>query len=234
MPKIRQTSPEEKNEVRATLSDKKKAIFDALAELIASPRIDSELDWQHQIGTCLADSRRDEDNTGPGSKWFLRLATALGPSPSLLRRAHYFKDKYPGEKDVQELKDMGVEWTRLYIALPIVDKTKRHNLLKKAVKEAWTITRCRVEVQKLVKSKRRGVGGPKHRTHESLGAEYTLRGVTSRSQAWIKFHDQAWAVVDDSEWEDQLHVHRGAVLLGVLDRLVHVGGSAVRASIAWR
>jgi hypothetical protein len=135
-----------------------------------------------------------------GSEWVSKLAEALGPSAELLAKARRFAELYPTRRDVRELEDMGVNWTRLYFAFAISDQKKRHALLRRAVRERWPDQRLRFTVQERSRSKRGGVGGRRRRRVTSHGPEVTLRELGRQCRRWLDFHEQAWQRVNKQDW----------------------------------
>jgi hypothetical protein len=110
------------------------------------------------VGTLLK-RLRGGDRAEQGEKWVPNLAKALGPSAAQLQRMLRFADLYPTTDSVRELQDMNVDWTRLYIAFVVSDKGQRHELLREALEQGWTIEQMRFECRKRGASKRRAVGG---------------------------------------------------------------------------
>jgi hypothetical protein len=180
---------------RRPLDPEQQRAFDKLGRLIDSPRDD--LAWHRRVGE-LVGRLRPEVQRGLG--WARRLAEALGPSPELLAKARRFAELYPSHKDVRELEEMGVNWTRLYFAFAAPNKRDRHALLRKAVRERWPDQRLRFTVQQCFPSKRRGVGGRPRRDLTSHGPEVTLRELGRQCRRWLDFHEQAWKGVRDQEW----------------------------------
>jgi hypothetical protein len=198
VPKIKPTPPAQQQAYRAELPRKQRPLFDQLRELIAAPRTD--LPWYHAVGTLLVQLRGGRSRAERGQQWLTKLAEALGPSPSQLQQALRFAALYPTEGSVRELQEMNVDWARLYIAFVVSDKVRRHELLREALEQGWTIERVRVESQQRETSKRRGMGGRKPRKPRNYGPETTLRDFERASGRWLAFHENAWSKVKVAEW----------------------------------
>jgi hypothetical protein len=115
MAKIKQTNRDQQQQFRDSLRDpQQRRAFDQLAKLIAHPRDD--LKWHHKMGV-LVDRFRQPTPHGAASPKV--LAEALGPSRELLAKARLFAELYPNSKDLRELEDMRVTWTRLYFSFAV-------------------------------------------------------------------------------------------------------------------
>jgi hypothetical protein len=164
--KIQPTCKDVRRSYRQDLSGPQQRAFDELGDLIDSPRDD--LAWYHRVGQLVGRLRPEVPR---GTRWSRRLAEALGPSPELLAKARRFAQLYPACKDVRQLEDMGVNWTRLYFAFAVPGRKDRHALLRRAVRERWSDQRLRFTVQQRFPSKRRGVGGRPRRPVTGHGPE---------------------------------------------------------------
>src|SRR5262249_5850936 len=132
MPHIKPASREAKAAYRQGLPPELRRTFDQLAGALADWRY--ELGWYHQGGTLLRQLRQGGTPEGGGS-WPKGLHGALNVSPGLLAKASRFAQLYPRKKDVRELEDLGVDWTRVTLAFPVMERAQRHELLDEAVKE---------------------------------------------------------------------------------------------------
>jgi hypothetical protein len=191
VPKIKPTSPAEQQVYRATLPQEQRPLFNRLAKLIAAPRTD--LPWYHAVGILLK-KLRGGSRAERGQEWLTELAKALGPSPSQLQKALRFATLHPTEDGVRELQEMNVDWTRLYIPFVVSDKVRRHELLREALEQGWTIERLRFECQQ------RGVGGRPRNEPQNYGAETTLREFQRASRSWLDFYKNAWSAVKAADW----------------------------------
>jgi hypothetical protein len=153
VPKIHPAPADRRKAYRADLPARRLRAFDALARLIDDPRQD--LAWYHAVGRRVRALR-----PGPGQPtagWSARLAAALGPNTSLLRKAALLVRLYPDESAPRELEAAGADWSRMVLSFSVPDERKRRALLRRACREGWTIPRFRFEVQQRFPSARRGV-----------------------------------------------------------------------------
>jgi hypothetical protein len=194
--KIQPTSRDERRRYRQTLPGaRQRRAFDELGRLIDSPRDD--LAWYHRVGQLVGRLRPEVPR---GTRWSRRLAEALGPSPDLLAKARRFAELYPSRKDVRELEDMGVNWTRLYFAFAVRGWRDRHALLRRTVRERWPDQQLRFTVQERSRSRRGGVGGRPRRRVARHGPEVALRELGRQCRRWLDFHEQAWQGVKGRDW----------------------------------
>jgi hypothetical protein len=199
MPHIKPASREAKAAYRQGLPPELRGTFDRLAEALADWRY--ELGWYHQVGTLLRQLRQGGTPEGGGS-WLKGLPGALNVSPGLLVKASRFAELYPRKKDVRELEDLGVDWTRVTLAFPVKDRAERHELLDEAVKKGWGSQQLRFEVQRQHPSGRRGVGGRPRKEPLAYGAELTLRQLGKLAGRLLDFQRSAWSGVDASDWRE--------------------------------
>jgi hypothetical protein len=172
---------------RASLPRNQRATLDALARLVNNKR--ATLDWYHELGRLVCKLRQESGEQGT---WWTTLGESLRYSASLLRRTARFAEIYPTKREIQELKEMGVTWTMLWLTFSIQDETHRHEVLRQAISENWAIPKLKAEVSRQFPSKRRGVGG-RPRKVESYDPETNLRTLDRKSREWLGFYDAAWA-----------------------------------------
>jgi hypothetical protein len=226
MPHIKPASREAKAAYRQGLPAELRGTFDQLAEALADWRY--ELGWYHQVGT-LVRQLREGGTPKAGGSWLKGLPGALNVSPGLLAKASRFAELYPRKKDVRELEDLGVDWTRVTLAFPVKDRAERHELLDEAVKKGWGSQQLRFEVQRRHPSGRRGVGGRPRKQPVAYGAELTLRQLGKLAGRLLDFQKSAWAGVDASDWRelgkevtDQERARLRQVLIDTLKTLTDV------------
>jgi hypothetical protein len=195
--KIKQPAPETVQAFREKLTASQKTAFDALGRLVAAPRAD--LGWRHTIGRRIVRLIQDEGHHGLG--WFDLLSEALGPSPSMLRKAARFAALYPSEASLQVLEEMRVDWTLLELTFSVGDEDKRHQLLQQAVNEGWSGQDLRFEVQRRFPSRRGGVGGRPRRPLSAHGPEVTLRELTRWNRRWDDFYADAFSGIKAKDWK---------------------------------
>jgi hypothetical protein len=198
MAKLRVLPAEERKKYRSSLPQSVQDCFKAIEEVLEAPGQD--LDWYFRLGTALkrwhSDAPRDRGDT-----W---LSKALGPSRSVLQKARLFAKEYPTVADVQELKNIPTDWTKLILALPLKDKRKRHQLLKKA--QDWDTHQLRFEVQRLSHSLRVGKGGrPRSNFATAYGPDASLREMQRMSQNWREIYQESWCKVKKKEWQHFLN-----------------------------
>jgi hypothetical protein len=152
--KINQSAPAAMQAFQLTTRSQKTAL-DALGRLVAAPGAD--LGWRHKVGLQIAQLIPTKGRRGFG--WFDQLSEALGPSPSMLRKAARFVALYPSEASLQALEEMRVDWTLLELTFSVGVEEQRHKLLRRAVSEGWSGQNLRFEVQRRFASRRGGVGG---------------------------------------------------------------------------
>src|SRR5262249_53316276 len=126
MPHIKPASREAKAAHRQGLPPELRSTFDELARALANWRYD--LDRYHQVGTLLRHLRQGGTPEG-GGPWLKGLPGALNVSPGLFVKAIRFAQLYPKKKDVRELEEMSVDWTRVTLAFPVKERADRHELL---------------------------------------------------------------------------------------------------------
>jgi hypothetical protein len=195
--KIIPASDEARRAFRDSLkTHSQKTAFDALVRLVAAPR--GDLGWHHEVGRRITEVIPAE--VGRGSGWFDRLSKALGPSPSMLRKAARFVALYPDAAGLRPLEAMGVDWTRLELTFAVADEAQRHALLHKALRERWAGQDFRLEVQRRVPSRRGGVGGRPRNRPAPHGPEVTLRELERRSRQWTEFHAGAFSRLTPRDW----------------------------------
>ncbi|HBI42785.1 MAG TPA: hypothetical protein DDY78_07995, partial [Planctomycetales bacterium] len=84
----------------------------------AAPRAD--LGWYHEVGRRVAGLIPTKGRRG--LDWFGRLSGALGPSPSMLRKAARFAALDPSEANMQALVAMRMDWTLLELPFSVGDE----------------------------------------------------------------------------------------------------------------
>ena len=199
MPKVHPAPADRRKAFRAELPVRRRRTFDELVRLIAEPRRD--LDWYHAVGRRVAALRPAPGEPESGrSGWVERLAAALGTYPSLFRKAALFVRLYPEESALRKLEALGADWSRVVLSFSVRDEEKRHRLLRRALRERWTIPRFRFEVQQRFPSARRGVGGRPRRTPDRYGPEVCVRELGRLSRRWLDFFAHAWEGVTAEEW----------------------------------
>lgn len=198
MARIKQPISEAVDAFRNTLTTpSQKASLDVLVGLIGSPRDD--LGWHHEVGQGITALIAAEGGRAPGR--FDRLSAALGPSPSMLRKAARFAALYHSEARLGVLSEMNADWTRLELTFPIEDERKRHDLLRKALEERWSISHLRFEVQRRFRSRRGGVGGRPRTRLAPHGPEVTLRELERLSRRWTDFYEEAFSLLKPKDWD---------------------------------
>jgi hypothetical protein len=196
VPKIHPAPPDRRNAFRADLPARRRRDFDALARLIDDPRQD--LQWYHAVGRRVRALRPAPGQ--PRAGWAGRLAAALGPNPSLFRKAALFVRLYPEESALRKLEALGADWSRMFLSFSVPNRKARHALLREGRREGWTIPRFRFEVQQRFPSARRGVGGRPRRTPDRYGPEVCVRELGRLSRRWLDFFAHAWEGVAAEEW----------------------------------
>jgi hypothetical protein len=199
MPKINLAAPETRKRYRRSLEADKKSIFDSLVGLLQAPS--SDLDWYAKLGDLVKELRRNEHQTAHGNDWFNFLAEALGVSASLVHKAFRFRQQYPTDAKIVELKNIPTDWTRLTLAFPIKGR-QRLDFLVEAAREKWNINQIREQVLQRTESQRRGAGGRNERKAlPQLTPESAVRVMKRLSEEWLRFNNETWANIPGRGWK---------------------------------
>jgi hypothetical protein len=202
MPKIRPAPAEARARYRGRLPRKAQPLYEALVELVAAPF--GGLGWYHRLGQLMGQLHEADTATTRGQAWAIALARALGPSPSLLRKARQFAVAYPSPGDLAALERLGATWTHLMLTLAVKSEKARHRLIRAAAREGWSDQRLWFEAQRAQPGPRRGVGGRPRKVPGGFGPEVTLRELGRLAGRWLDFHTAAWSKVTPAEWEQLL------------------------------
>jgi hypothetical protein len=198
VPYISHASPEARTKFRKGLGIKARSHFDKL--VVALKNQSHDLVWYHDFGRrirAFRNSQGDTDRSGVINA----LSSALGPSSSLLRKVCHFVRLYPDSKALKEVSNTGIDWMRLIITFAIPNKTKRHTVLRQAVRENWSQDDLRFQVQAKFPSRRRGVGGrPRRPVTRGFDAEGALREFHRLIGQLIALHDEALADMTEKDW----------------------------------
>jgi hypothetical protein len=196
--KINQSAPAAVQAFRDKLTTRsQKTALDTLGRLVAAPRAD--LGWHHKVGRRIVRLIPDEGRRGFG--WFDQLSEALGPSPSMLRKAARFVALYPSEASLQALEEMRVDWTLLELTFSVGVEEQRHKLLQQAVNEGWSGQNLRFEVQHRFPSRRGGVGGRPRRPLTSHGPEVALRELKRWNRRLEDFYAESFSRLKAKDWK---------------------------------
>jgi hypothetical protein len=133
MPKIRPAPKADRQAFSNRLSKSLRPLFSELAHLVDHHRTD--LDWYHAVGRLVRELHDAIPAAQSRTGWAKDLAVALGPSPSLLQKANRFVQLYPTAKDYKPLKELGLDWTRLYLTFAVKGRQARQAFQRRAVKE---------------------------------------------------------------------------------------------------
>jgi hypothetical protein len=202
MPWIKPTSKAVRRAYRQKLRPEQRGPFDALGKLINEPRFD--LDWYHAVGTQVARLIPSDMPQHGRVRWLEGPAKALGPSVEFLQKALMFHDLYPHPRAYRVLKDMHVDWTRLYVVFAVRDREARHRLLREALRKGWNIPQLRFRVQERYTGPQHRRGGRPRRQLPCLSPEATLRELERLSRHWLEFQEQSWATVTATDWKQFL------------------------------
>jgi hypothetical protein len=175
--------------------------FDELVGYVANPP--DGLRWYHQLGILVRRLRGAGGDAGPlrGAGGFKALSDAVGVADSLLRKAARFADLYPRKRDLREVTDLRVDWTRLWLSFCVAGREERHALLRQAVAGGWDQDTLRFEVQQRHPTGRRGVGGRKPKGAQGHGPEVTLRQLVLAAKNWLSLYAGAWSMIGRRDWE---------------------------------
>jgi hypothetical protein len=190
VPKIKPAPATQRHAYRKTLAPDRRPVFDELAGLIDQPRL--KLDWYHRVGQLTNKLCPFDEKGYYGSRWIIALVEALGPSSGVFYKAAQFATLYPKKKELQLLKNHGVEWSRLKLSFSIKDPSNRLALLTKALKDEWTIGRFHFEVQQRHPSIRRGLGGRRPGPLGEMQPEAALQELLKVSRAWLHIQREVW------------------------------------------
>jgi hypothetical protein len=188
MPKIRPASQADRQAFSKRLPKGQRLLFAQLANLVEQHRTD--LDWYHAVGRLVRELHDVIPAARRGTGWAAALAGALGVSPSLLQKATRFVELYPTAKDFKPLKELGLDWTRLYLTFAVED-ARRSEFQERAVREGWTPKEVRFRIQQAQGSRQRAGGKPRQ-LPAGYGPEVALREMARLSQHWQQFHEQVW------------------------------------------
>jgi hypothetical protein len=146
-------------------------------------------DYFH-VGAAMQRLAADRAVRRRGSKWRTRVAELLDCSLSTLTKSMHFHRSYE-ESELSRLEGLGVNWSRLNIALAIQDTEERHRLLKKAKDEGWSER----DLQRAIQGQRgiRRKGGRPRREAMSQGVVGDLSELLRLARPWVDFHEQVWA-----------------------------------------
>ena len=189
MPKIRPAPKADRQAFGKQLPKGQRSLFDRLADLIDQHHTD--LDWYHAVGKLVRDLRDAIPAVRRGTGWTAALAVALGVSPSLLQKATRFVQLYPTAKDFKPLKELGLDWTRLYLTFAVKGRQARQAFQRRAVKKRWSPKEVRFRIQQLQGSRQRAGGRPRQ-LPAGYGPEVALREMARLSQRWQEFHERVW------------------------------------------
>ena len=199
MPKINLTAPAIMAKYRRSLASDKRSIYDRLVKDLSARRDD--LGWYAELGDRVKEFRRNENQIGHGNDWFNFLAEALSVGASLLRKAYRFRQEYPTDAEIVDLKHIPTDWTRLTLAFPI-EQDNRLDFLAEAAREKWNTNQIREEVQQRTESQRRGAGGRKERKAlPELTPESAVRAMKRLSEEWLRFNKETWANIPEVDWK---------------------------------
>jgi hypothetical protein len=143
----------------------------------------------HAIGEQLRRLSEDPAVAIRGSHWRAELAQILGQSKSTLNKCLQFRTSYE-ETELDEVEGLGAGWAYLTIALGIPNRTRRHQLLRRARAEGWNGRELQRVVQRL-KGSRRGGGRPR-RQPRGQGLRADLLELTRLTELWTDFHARVW------------------------------------------
>jgi len=208
------TSDAPKKGFRAGLSPDQQVTFDELEALLNHEQ--QGLEWYHKVGKRVTTLKG-----GGGKKRLADLANALGRKPDRLRKTIRLAKRYPESTDLHRLERMGVTWTNLCATFPIKKKSQRHRILTQAAKQRWSNAKLKAEVQRLVGSKRIGIGG-RPRKAETYDPEAGLHRLVQESRAWLRAYDHVWTKTSQSDW--RILLKRGDApkreeVRGVIDKM---------------
>ena len=141
----------------------------------------------------------DESNYH-GSHWFIALSKALGPRRWLFHKAVHFVQLYPTKKAPEEQKDIGVDWTRVFLSFSIRDAKKRHALLREASRKGWTIPAFQLVMLDRSLSPQPGIGGRPRHTPGHWGPAVCLRQMKRLIEGLMAFYAGSWKHIEPAQW----------------------------------
>jgi hypothetical protein len=144
----------------------------------------------HLAGEQLRRLQDDPELAQQIDGWKGVVAEIVWQSEATLNKCLQLRRAYEQE-DLPELEQLGVGWGRVTIALAVLDRKKRHQLLQKAKKAGWTDLEMRREMQRL-RGRRRG-GGRTRKPFRSHGLLVDVGEMSRLTEVWNDFSDRVLA-----------------------------------------